>query len=367
MLMPMVIAGLVAWLLARWVTGVAGAWGARRGIVSQVTERSSHVRPTSRLGGFGLAAGVVAGGAIWLVWWLVRQRAIGLPGNIRPLLVLLAAGWLIIFICGLLDDLYDLPPLLKLALLLLGSAVGAFALRDFLPCAGAPCPGLLGGFAALVWIVFFVNAYNFMDGMDGFAGNFARWSALGFLAAATLPWGLGDAVQSAALFAGLPLVVAAAATGFLAWNRPPAKYFMGDAGSLSTGYVLACLALVGAQGRLGAPVDLLAGQIILLPFTFDVVLTLIRRLRHGENILKAHRSHLYQRLMISGLTHPQVLRLNIMLFVACAALGVFAARLVGGGTHGFVRLVPAMLALGLMFAYWQYTLRRERPTPRHLD
>jgi UDP-N-acetylmuramyl pentapeptide phosphotransferase/UDP-N-acetylglucosamine-1-phosphate transferase len=272
----------------------------------------------------------------------------------------LALGWILMFLVGLADDLWDLPPLVKLAgeaLAALAAVAGAGLLLA--PAGGTEAMGLTalaGVAAAVVWILFFANGYNFMDGMDGFAGSFAREASLAMFAVALVGgWRLAPVAvpRSEAL---LMPVLAVACWGFLAWNNPPAKVFMGDGGSLSVGYLLAVWPLLGVGGRLGAPLPWVTSMTILMPFTFDVALTLVRRLRRGENVLKAHREHLYQRLIQTGLTHAQVLALTKRRFHACAALAVAGALLASRPA----RWLCLILSVAVMLQYWSMTLQRER-------
>jgi UDP-N-acetylmuramyl pentapeptide phosphotransferase/UDP-N-acetylglucosamine-1-phosphate transferase len=224
-------------------------------------------------------------------------------------LTLIAAAGLVALI-GLLDDLFSLPWALRLAVYSVAAVAvilraGAFVTFDLrmitihLASAGAAT-------LTFLWLVGLTNAYNFMDGIDGIAG------AQGLLAAAT--WGLIAAPAGQHFVAGLSFSLAGAALGFLVHNLPPAKVFMGDVGSTFLGYVLACVALLmtSAEPRL-----FLAGPLVVWPFLFDTIVTFFRRLRRREHVFSAHRSHLYQRLVMSGLTHAKV----TLIYTGAAALG----------------------------------------------
>ena len=360
------VAMVAALVLARWLTGVARAVALRRGVLSQVTARSSHNQPTPRLGGLGLVAGFTLASAIFLgALWLQRAWiAAGERGilGFNPAVV----GWVglglgLMFLVGLADDLWDLPALAKLGLM----AVAALA-----PAAGG---GVYCGFPlgpniptwadqafsialTLLWILFFTNAFNFMDGMDGFAANFARMASV-FLFLVLLLNGLEfGALPSLRGEAYLMPILAMACWGFLHWNRPPAQVFMGDAGSLSVGYLLAIWPVMGREGFFGLRLSGLSSLTVLLPFVFDVVLTLLRRARLGQNLLAAHREHLYQRLLRTGLTHVQVLRMNVARFVLCG--GLVLAGHFWNNPHAPWAVLAA--ALGVMIQYWMETLARER-------
>ena len=156
----------------------------------------------------------------------------------------------------------------------------------------------------IVWVVALTNIYNFMDGIDGIAGGVALVGGVGFF---LLPQN-----QAARL---LGLTIAASSLGFLGHNWSPARIFMGDVGSTFLGFSFAVLTLMSG--------DLILGALILWVFIFDSTLTIIRRLLKGENILNAHRTHLYQRLVLSGYSHRAI----STLYIGFTVIGVFAAWL----------------------------------------
>ena len=166
----------------------------------------------------------------------------------------------------------------------------------------------------VAWIVFFTNVFNFMDGIDGMT---VAQSTSGGVWLAIVLFSLGSPLWLA------PAIVAAAALGFGVFNFPPARIFMGDVGSLFLGFVFAVLSIVGQTA--GLPLWLFAA--IFGYYLFDSIYTLVRRLGSGQNILEAHRSHLYQLLVQSkGWSHGQVdvavLLTNLLLGAAVyAALG----------------------------------------------
>lgn len=348
-------AAVLAYFLSRWFTALSRVIALRFNIVSLVNHRSSHTVPTARLGGVGLALGFGTASAILLAF---LDKYLNPPFGILPfnhqLLTWIALGWLMIFIVGLLDDVFDLPPLVKLGLsivaVLLPLLGGRLVSSFFNPPSTIALWISIGTFA--FWMLFFVNGYNFMDGMDGFAAGFAQLAALFFFVITV--WVNPHLIRVGVEFLLLP-VLAAACWGFLHWNNPPAKVFMGDGGSLSVGYLLAIYVLLSLNPSYDA-IPTLSTLTILLPFIFDVVLTLIRRARRGENLMKAHREHLYQRLMRSGMSHAEVLRLTKRTFWICNLLA-----LAGAATrHPLGRLAAFAAAFGVMLWYWRYTLRRER-------
>jgi UDP-N-acetylmuramyl pentapeptide phosphotransferase/UDP-N-acetylglucosamine-1-phosphate transferase len=246
--------------------------------------RSLHEQPVPRIGGIGIVAGLLCG---WLLlpalpeWWLLLP-CIGL------------------FIVSLLDDLLSLSVsqrlfahLLAAALLLYGSGV----LATHGPWLALPL---------LLLIVWVTNLYNFMDGSDGLAGGMALFG-FAFL-------GMGSLFAQAYGLAMLNFSISAAALGFLVFNLPPAKVFMGDAGSIPLGFLAAAMGLTGWQQGCWAPWFPL---LVFSPFVVDASVTLIRRTLHGARITEAHREHYYQRAVQMGGGHRSVALVAYGLMAGC--------------------------------------------------
>jgi UDP-N-acetylmuramyl pentapeptide phosphotransferase/UDP-N-acetylglucosamine-1-phosphate transferase len=329
------VAAVAAWLVALLV----GEWARRRQILDLPNERSSHVRPTPRLGGIGLVCGVVAG------CLLPMGAGTSDPGRLG-LVLAIASGLAAV---SLLDDLRGLSAQVRLVLHAAAGALTVWGL-DVVPralAAGASEPlALAFGALAAIWIVAFVNAFNFMDGIDGIAAGQALVAGVGWLVVAAV---VGDAVVIR-----LAAAVAGASAGFLILNWSPARLFMGDVGSAFLGYLLAAVPLAG-----GDPVGLAAPALLLVwPFLFDTAFTLVRRARRGERLLDAHRSHLYQRLsapaLPGALTHAQVSGR----YMALAAVGAASAWALATA-----RWLPAALGVlvagGLAVLLWRAVIRVE--------
>jgi UDP-N-acetylmuramyl pentapeptide phosphotransferase/UDP-N-acetylglucosamine-1-phosphate transferase len=168
---------------------------------------------------------------------------------------------------------------------------------------------------SILWIAGMTNAYNFMDGIDGLA---AIQAVTGAGAWAFAGWFMGRPDVTA-----VGVLIGCASLGFLAHNWHPARLFMGDVGSAFLGYSLAVLTVIAAAER---PVALLAGAVVLWPFVFDPIYTILRRAVRRENLLVAHRSHLYQRLVATGWTHRMVSLLYGAIALGGAVLGVALVR-----------------------------------------
>lgn len=251
--------------------------------------RSSHTMPTPHGGGAALIAAFVLGLAI----------AAGLYGHWDRSLVVLAAGASLLGLLGIVDDLRQLSVRLRLTLYgllcLLLSLIVLYPLWE-----NSFWYGGLAVVLATVAMLWFLNLYNFMDGIDGIA---AIQAVLACVGAAWLSGASGNS-SNYALFC---LLLGASHLGFLVWNWPPARLFMGDAGSVSTGFLLAGLALIGAvQGQLSGWCWL----VLLAVFITDTSCTLLWRVVTGQPYTRPHRLHAYQRLSRHWGSH---LRVDLML------------------------------------------------------
>ncbi len=252
-------------------------------------ERSLHVAPKPRIGGVGIMAGVAVATAILA------------DAALAP--VMLAA--LALAALSLLDDVRGLP----VGLRMVAHVAVATACLLFLGLDGWP---LLGAVLAVVWMT---NLYNFMDGADGLAGGMA---VIGFGTLALLAW-----MAEAVLLGAHCAAVALAALAFLRFNFPPARLFMGDSGSIPLGFLAATLAIVGVLQQVWHwSVPLLAFS----PFIVDASVTLLARLRRGERIWRAHRTHYYQRLVRGGWSHRRLAYAAYAL-MTCAGAAAFAVTL----------------------------------------
>jgi UDP-N-acetylmuramyl pentapeptide phosphotransferase/UDP-N-acetylglucosamine-1-phosphate transferase len=279
------LAALVAFAVSAGVLGLLLSPRVAAWFLDHPNERSLHVSPVPRTGGLGIVPGLALG---------------MLVAGADVLLVALAVGLMLL---SLLDDWKHLPAGWRL-LGHLGAAV-AFVLAYF-PAAGWIELTLLA--LAVGWMI---NLYNFMDGADGLAGGM---TVIGFCAYAAAAGLAGNAS-----FALASLCVATAAAAFLMFNFPPARIFMGDAGSIPLGFSAAALGLIGWHDGLW---PLWFPLLVFAPFVVDASVTLVRRALRGERIWQAHRSHYYQRLVLTGWSHRQlaVSEYGLMLLGSVAAL-----------------------------------------------
>ena len=241
-------------------------------------DRSSHARPTPRGGGLAIVISFVltVAGLFWagfLPWSLALALAAVLP----------------LAVIGFVDDHGHVPARWRFLVQLIAAvwALGWIGGMQSVEVAGDVYPlGWLGDVAAVLFMIWMLNLFNFMDGIDGIAGVETLTVAL----SAALLIGL-VAGQTWPAEMWVTLALAAATCGFLLWNWPPAKIFMGDVGSGVLGFVLALLALWSAQQH---SLSLAIWLILAAVFLVDATLTLLIRVMRGERWYEAHRSHAYQ-------------------------------------------------------------------------
>lgn len=314
------VCGFVVSVLATRLVEIAAR---RRSFLDVPNPRSSHVTPTPRLGGIGILAGSLVG------------IGLGTGGAIDvDLVVRLGAGLLLAFV-GLIDDLRHISVVTKQGTQLVVAGIAAWTLAPSLDVELAGLALSIDGPIAMVltvlWITALINAFNFIDGIDGMTGGLVIVVAV---------VGLGITADSVH---PILLAVAAATAGFLVWNVHPASVFMGDVGSQYLGYWVGLTLLVQPDGQVGV-IPLL---ILLAPLLFDTGFTLLRRARARENLFAAHRTHLYQRLVTAGVGQRTV---SIGYAIACGLCGLVALAYPSVGPIAQVAGALAVLVAGAVFA-----------------
>lgn len=292
-------------------------------------QRSSHTSPTAR-----------GGGIVFVTLWLIALLCVSccLSGSTHLLIII--PGACIVAATGFWDDRRSLGAqhralLYAFAAFLALYSLGGFDRISLTSTFSLPLPWIGSCFAFLA-ILWSTNLFNFMDGMDGIAAVEALFV---LLLGSVFLW-LFDAT-GLAISASL---LAACLGGFLVWNRPPARLFMGDVGSAFLGFIILLFALMGEQ-LYGVP--FLLWMIVYMTFLVDSTLTLVRRVMAGEKWYQAHRSHAYQRLYQAGWSHGRVLLafigINLVLSLF-ALIALFYPDLL------LVMLFLSMLVTGLL--YW---------------
>jgi Fuc2NAc and GlcNAc transferase len=266
---------IAAWALTGLVLRLAHALQ----LIDRPNDRSSHSSPTPRGGGLAIA--------------IVCTTLLGLRGlspvRIELGLLAIAVGGTVIATLGFLDDRYGLSARLRLAVQtgVVAAVVVALGGMPDEVVASMPWMGTWAGVGlCVVAVLWFLNLFNFMDGIDGIAASQGVFMATG---AAVLAGFGGAAARDVTLLC----CVAAAALGFLIWNRPPARIFMGDVGSAYLGYLLPMLGIWISREF---PIDVWGFVVLGSLFIGDASATLLRRTLSGRRWHEAHRSHVYQRL-----------------------------------------------------------------------
>jgi Fuc2NAc and GlcNAc transferase len=291
-----------------------------RAVLDVPNHRSSHSVPTPRGGGLAIALVALAGLALAAALGWVAPR----------LALALGAGGALVAAVGWVDDHRPLPARARFAI---HAAAAAWALwwLGGMPALtlghGTLRLGIAGAVIALTGIVWVVNLYNFMDGIDGLAGGEAVTA--GVAGGALLLWAGHPGMALAAL------LLATAGSGFLAWNWSPARIFMGDVGSCFLGFSFAVLAV--ASQNAGA-VPLIAWVVLLGVFVVDATFTLVRRALRREAWYDAHRQHAYQRMVDAGWSHARV------------SGSVMAVNVVLAGLAAVIARVPSLAALAFAAA-----------------
>jgi UDP-N-acetylmuramyl pentapeptide phosphotransferase/UDP-N-acetylglucosamine-1-phosphate transferase len=297
-----VLAAPLLVFVATWrLLGRVIPWLERRAILDRPVERSSHRSPVPRGGGLALVPVILAA-------WL----ALALLGAAPPAAAAIAGLAAALALLSWRDDRASLPAGVRLLGHVLAAGIGVLFLPEGAVFQGSLPPLLDRAAAALLW-VWFVNLFNFMDGIDGIAG--IETAALG-IGAALVAAGAGPA---GAGNAALALSTASGALAFLRWNWHPAKVFLGDVGSVPLGFLLGWLLLRLAADGLWAP-----ALILPLYYLADASLTLAARMLKGERFWQAHRRHFYQRALGQEGDHAAVARLVLAADAALVGLAVLS-------------------------------------------
>lgn len=321
------VSGVTSALLSHY----RGAWS----ILDEPNQRSLHHSPVPRSGGVAILLGI-------LFACIVVCLGTGPAAPVLSLALIVTASVLVAAI-SFLDDIYGISVTIRLIVQLAAAVLVVLAglyINILELAGGAFQPSTwLGIVLALIFIIWMVNLYNFMDGMDGFAAGmgvsgFGTFALLGALAGH-----MG--------FAQVNAGVATACLGFLLFNFPPARIFMGDIGAASLGF-LAAVMMLWANQQVIFP--LWVGVLVFSPFIVDATWTLLRRVLKGKQPWDAHREHFYQRLVQCGWGHRKVVLGEYSFMIFCSALGIGTWLVRNTLLQWMVIaiLVVAYISLGLM-------------------
>jgi len=325
-----ILFSLTTLVISAWLTQRFCNPKSRLHVLDYPNERSLHSKPTPRTGGVAILAGVLTGFLLLALWSAAGDY-----------LLWLGLSVVTISVFSYMDDRHGLAVRVRL--------LGHLASAGILTASGLALPVLslpgvvlawpvwLGVIFSLLFLIWMANLYNFMDGMDGFAGGMA---VIGFGTFALLGHMAGSQ-----LFSAVCLVVAAAAGGFLFFNFPPARIFMGDTGSSVLGLLAGAMILWAARHDV---FPFWLGLLVFSPFLVDATATLMRRFFRRERIWKAHKTHYYQRLVLSGWGHRKTVLAEYVLMCACSVTAVMAGSLTTGGQI-LLLILWIIVYAGLMF------------------
>jgi len=303
--MKEIISFIVLTVLAYFGVEFVRNWLMKKQVIDLPNERSSHSVPTPRGGGLVIVALTLV---VAFISTIIFQ-------NWREGLVFILVGCGVAWI-GWQDDIKSLSPKLRFLLQGIVAIATIFGLGYFdfvsIPLIGKLHLGVIGIPITLLWIMGLINAFNFMDGIDGISGSVGLTAALGWMLF------LGISGYFSGFIFWLALAIAASNLGFLGHNWPPARIFMGDVASTFLGYCFAVLPLLSRDKLEDA---FLLGVIVMWVYILDTLITFMRRLIKGERVFAAHRTHIYQRLVISGYQVASVSSLYLLL----TSLGVVLA------------------------------------------
>lgn len=329
-----VAAGVAAGVVTFAATPVVLAGMRRLAAIDEVNERSSHQVPTPRGGGVAPVLGIFAGITVLML--------IGGTDEV-PAAAALSVAVCLLGLVGLAEDLAPIPALRRLTYhAVAGLAVTGVVLTTMWMTGPEPDGRLVLACALLgpLWVTAFVNAFNFMDGVNGISAVQAVVAGIAFALLGSL-YGVAGLTAAGA-------VVAGAAAGFAPFNMPRARIFLGDVGSYALGAALAVLAMIAVLAGI-APEAAIAPLAIYLA---DTGTTLLRRIRAGETWHKPHRSHVYQQLAAAGWPHTTVSLTTGAHAAVLSALGVAAAGSSAAGRVGTALMALAVIGSYLMLPKW---------------
>jgi len=292
----------------------------RHQIMDHPKERSSHSLPMPRGGGLAIVVLVLATSL-----WFANET------EVTRSLIFIALGAVLAWV-GWRDDIFSLSPIYRFVVQGLIAIISILVMGYFkivrIPLIGDVDLGVIGIVITFLWIIGMINAYNFMDGIDGMAGGVALSAGLCWMV-------LSANVHNPFVF-WVALSIAASSLGYLGHNWPPAKIFMGDVASTFLGYSFAVLPLLAADQSGDA---LTIGTLLMWTVIIDPGATFIGRLLKREDIFSRHRSHLFQRLVIGGYKQGSISLLYILLTLLAGLLSY-------EWSHGD-QIAPLLIFLGL--------------------
>ncbi len=316
-IMMVVFPGIFAFVSAWWLTNRLCSPKSFLSILAHPNERTLHSMPTPQTGGLAVIGSVVISLILAAsVLAIIQPSKPVLPKGVASGSVWIVVSVLLIFVVSFIDDCVGLPVALRLGIQAVSACIiigGVGLTLSSIPIPGGP--NILLGLAAIpvsvLVLLWMANLYNFMDGMDGFAGGMTFFG-FGFLA--YFGWQAHFPVMLI-----IATFVAMGALGFLTHNFPPARIFMGDAGSITLGFLAGTLMILGVRDGI---FEIWVPIIIFSPFIADATVTLLKRVIRRKKVWEAHREHYYQRLVLSGWSHRRTVLVEYGVMILCGGLAV---------------------------------------------
>ena len=326
-------AGVLALVISTVVTPLVIRISHRRQWFDMPNERKIHTAPVPRLGGIAMfVAFFLSAVSVPLLLPLFGPGP--WPTIYRLNIIPVFFAFALIHSLGLLDDFHNLNALLKFILQIIAAAlvtVGGFTIsKVYLPSVGVVSLGIFAWPLTIFWIITISNAVNLVDGLDGLAGGISGISALALGICAYLQWNATPALMAFALLGAI--------LGFMLFNYPPARIFMGDSGALFIGFTLAVIPLLKGPGSTTLGNLLVPATVLAVPI-LDVVAAIVRRIREKRPIYSPDKEHIHHKLLALGLRDTTILPIVYVfcIFVSGASVvSVFLPRVQALILFGFV-------------------------------
>lgn len=338
------IAVVSALLVSLIMTPVSVALARKFGAMDPLEARKVHRSEKPRWGGIGIVAGIFA--AVFILsnwnpdfqkllsvsWGIERKGSVLFTLNLREQLAGMLMGLMVLFILGLIDDRKPVKPGMKFLLQIIAAYI---AMTYGVKIYGLRIPGFeayaffplwLMQLITILWLVGLTNAVNLIDGLDGLAGGVVAIAAGAFLSIVLVQNGALSPLfhQQMRLAGVMAAAILGGVAGFLVYNFHPAHVFMGDCGSMSLGFLLGCLAVIGTFKTTILAVLFVPFLLAAVPIA-DMTLAFGRRILRRQNPFSPDRSHLHHSLMDAGWTHREVVLLIYVVTMAMAIVSITVA------------------------------------------
>lgn len=314
------------------------------GAIDLPRKRGMHSIPIPRMGGIAIVLGFIGTVAI-LSPFIKEFRTVQSLGFL--------AGSIIIVLCGILDDIYNIKPIIKLLFQLTAACIVIFT-GTIIKVITSPIYlnlDIIGIPITLIWIIGITNAVNLIDGLDGLAAGVSGISAL-FLASLCI-------LSGSMLAVVLTIALAGSCLGFLPRNFSPAEIFMGDTGSLFLGYILGVTSIMGVYKSYALLSLIIAGIVLAFPI-LDTLFAMTRRIIRGLPIMEADRGHLHHKLVDYGLSP---LKAVVILYIISTIFGILAILITLNNLFGFLIALSLFLVLSTVVYVYRKRLYEDKNKP----